>query len=142
MSESQDGNQKTSSSTPQPGESTLRIDDSKAEAIYANFCRVNCTPEEVIFDLGLNPHPPGTPQVTVNVTQRIVVNHYTAKRLLSALSYSLQQHERVFGPVETDVRKRITGGQRGGAARGKGQPAVPPRPASSKDFSTDTTAGE
>ncbi|HIE96080.1 MAG TPA: DUF3467 domain-containing protein [Fuerstia sp.] len=83
------------------------VNDKSANAGYANFCRVSSTPEELILDLGLNPTPYATGKVEVNVTQRIILNHYTAKRLWSALSMALQRHEQAFGVLETDVRKRV-----------------------------------
>ena len=86
----------------------ITIDDSAAIACYANFCRVSSSPEELILDLGLNPNPYGTNQ-SVKVSQRIILNHYTAKRLLSALSLAVQRHEQAFGVLETDVRKRMQG---------------------------------
>jgi hypothetical protein len=86
---------------------TLIVDDSGVSAGYANFCRVSSTPEELILDLGLNPNPYATGEVKVPVTQRIIMNHFTAKRLLSALSMALQRHEQAFGVLETDVRRRV-----------------------------------
>jgi hypothetical protein len=83
------------------------VDDSAATAGYANFCRVSSTPEELILDLGLNPTPYATGKVDVKVNQRIILNHFTAKRLWSALSMALQRHEQAFGVLETDVRKRV-----------------------------------
>ncbi len=83
------------------------VDDAHANAGYANFCRVSSTPEELILDLGLNPTPYATGKVDVKVTQRIILNHYTAKRLWNALSMALQRHEQAFGVLETDVRKRV-----------------------------------
>ena len=83
------------------------VNDASANAGYANFCRVSSTPEELILDLGLNPTPYATGKVDVNVNQRIILNHYTAKRLWSALSMALQRHEQAFGVLETDVRKRV-----------------------------------
>jgi Protein of unknown function (DUF3467) len=83
------------------------VDDKHAVSGYANFCRVSSTPEELILDLGLNPTPYATGKVDVTVTQRIILNHYTAKRLWSALSMALQRHEQAFGVLETDVRKRV-----------------------------------
>ena len=85
----------------------VTVDDSNVSAGYANFCRVSSSPEELILDLGLNPQPYATGNVTVNVNQRIILNHFTAKRLLSALSMALQRHEQAFGVLETDVRKRV-----------------------------------
>ncbi|MBL8817163.1 MAG: DUF3467 domain-containing protein [Planctomyces sp.] len=90
------------------------VDDSHANAGYANFCRVSSTPEELILDLGLNPTPYATGKVDVKVNQRIILNHFTAKRLWQALSMALQRHEQAFGVLETDVRKRVrTGGPSG-----------------------------
>ncbi len=86
---------------------TLIVDDSNVSAGYANFCRVSSTPEELILDLGLNPNPYAQGEVTVPVGQRIIMNHFTAKRLLSALSMALQRHEQAFGVLETDVRRRV-----------------------------------
>jgi hypothetical protein len=83
------------------------VSDSNANAGYANFCRVSSTPEELILDLGLNPTPYATGKVEVKVTHRIILNHYTAKRLWHALSMALQRHEQAFGVLETDVRKRV-----------------------------------
>ena len=47
------------------------------------------------------------PKDPIPVTQRIIVNYYTAKRLLAALSMSIQRHEAVFGVLETNVQKRV-----------------------------------
>ena len=92
---------------PVAGQSAITVSDDTVEAHYANFCRVMSTPEELVLDLGLNPQPYATGPQTVNVSQRIILNHYTAKRLLSALSMALQRHEQAFGVLETDVRKRV-----------------------------------
>lgn len=88
-------------------QASIKVDDSHATAGYANFCRVSSTPEELILDLGLNPHPYSTGETTVHITQRIILNHFTAKRLLNALGVALQRHESAFGVLETDVRKRV-----------------------------------
>ncbi len=86
---------------------TIKVDDSDVVANYANFCRVSSTPEELILDLALNPNPFATGEITLKINQRIIMNHYTAKRLLAALSAAIQRHEQVFGVLETDVRKRV-----------------------------------
>ncbi len=85
----------------------LQVDDSKAVATYANFCRVTGTPEELIVDFGLNPQPMGVPTEPIPVQQRIVVNFYTAKRLYQALGLTLQRHEKAFGILEVDGNKRV-----------------------------------
>ena len=99
---------------PQPQRPQIHIDDSKTTALYANFCRVTGTPEELIVDFGLNPQPFGTPTEPIAVTQRIVMNFYTAKRMLHALAMTVQRHEATFGPLETDIQKRVQPAARAG----------------------------
>jgi hypothetical protein len=98
---------------PQQQRVQLEIDDSKVFALYANFCRVTGTPEELIIDFGLNPQPVGVPTHPIPVTQRIITNFYTAKRMLRALELTLQRHEATFGVLETDVQKRVRPGMMG-----------------------------
>lgn len=93
----------------QPERVKVEIDESRALTSYANFCRVTGTPEELIIDFGLNAQPYGVPTEPIEVKQRLVTNYYTAKRLLHALSLSVQRHEQAFGVLETDVQKRVIG---------------------------------
>lgn len=90
----------------------VEVVDKNAVCLYANFCRVTGTPEELILDFGLNAQPFGVPTEPVEVKQRIVTNYYTAKRMLQALHMSVQRHEQAFGVLETDVQKRVIGGAR------------------------------
>ena len=85
----------------------VNVEDKDALALYSNFCRVTGSPEELIIDFGLNPQPVGVPKDPIQVKQRIIVNYYTAKRLLAALNMSVQRHEAVFGVLETDIQKRL-----------------------------------
>ena len=94
---------------PEQQQQRVQVDDSGAACSYANFCRVTGTPEELIVDFGLNSQPFGMPTEPVKITQRIVTNYYTAKRMLHALHLSVQRHEQAFGVLETDVQKRVVG---------------------------------
>ena len=87
----------------------LELRDADVEALYANLCRVSSTPEEVILDLALNPNPMGgqAGPVSLKVSQRVILNHYTAKRLAALLMATVERHEQVFGVLQTDVRKRV-----------------------------------
>jgi hypothetical protein len=84
------------------------VDDSGALPTYANFCRVMATPEEVILDFGLNPQPFTAGRQDVKSNQRIVMNHYTTKRLLTAIGMTIQRHEQTFGAIELDVNRRVS----------------------------------
>ncbi len=102
----------------QPQRAQVQFDDTKAMALYANFCRVTGTPEELIIDFGLNPQPFDVPTHPINLTQRIVTNYFTAKRMLHALQLTIQRHEATFGVLETDVQKRVRPGFMQGQAAG------------------------
>lgn len=98
------------SSTPEsqsaPGQpAQFAVDTSNLSTVYANFCRVTGTPEELVLDFGLNTAmaPTGEP---VRLTHRLVMNFFTAKRLLGALHMAIQQHESVYGVLEVDVQRR------------------------------------
>ena len=94
--------------TPQAQQQTeVVVDDSATLPAYSNFCRVTATPEEVILDFGLNPQPFATGRQDVKANQRIVMNFYTAKRLLTALGMTIQRHEQTFGAIEIDVQRRV-----------------------------------
>jgi hypothetical protein len=103
------------------------VDSSNLSTAYANFCRVTGTPEELVLDFGLNTNMSPQPADPVKLTHRLVVNFYTAKRLLGALHMAVQQHESVYGVLEVDIQKRVRTVPRMGQARpggtgGFGQP--------------------
>src|SRR6476660_6245348 len=106
-------NEKETEHTPAPNPpqqqmTEVVVDDSATLPSYSNFCRVTATPEEVILDFGLNPQPFATGRQDVKAIQRIVMNFYTSKRLLTALGMTIQRHEGTFGSIELDVRRRAT----------------------------------
>jgi hypothetical protein len=89
----------------------LRIDESGMQTTYANAFRTNGTAEEVILDFGLNlvgppTEPKASPQILFKVTQRVVMNYYSVKRLAITLSQLIRRHEEQFGDLEMDVQKR------------------------------------
>ena len=90
---------------PPPGQ--FSIDASHLSTAYANFCRVTGTPEELVLDFGLNTQMTPQPTEPVRLTHRLVINFYTAKRLLQAFHVAVQQHENVYGVLEVDIQKRI-----------------------------------
>lgn len=86
----------------------VSIDESNLSTLYANFCRVTGTPEELLVDFGMNAQPmagQGTDRIALS--QRVVMNFYTAKRLLAAMNMAVQRHEAMFGELETNVQKRV-----------------------------------
>src|SRR5437763_9119708 len=112
----------TPAATAAPGaaaqQQQIPTDVSGLSTVYTNFCRVNVTPEELVLDFGLNPQVAPTHGDPVKLTHRVVMNFFTAKRLLLALNNVVVQHENAYGPLELDFQKRFRGQPRpaGGAA--------------------------
>jgi hypothetical protein len=89
------------------GRNGIEVNDAKCVANYANFCRVTGTPEELIVDFGLNKQVGPDVVDPIEISQRLIVNFFTAKRLMAALHMAVQRHEAAFGVLETDVQKRV-----------------------------------
>jgi hypothetical protein len=93
--------------TQQQQANQIPTDYSTLSTVYTNFCRVSVTPEELVLDFGLNPQVSPTPSEPVKLTHRVVMNFFTAKRLLLALNNVVVQHENAYGALELDFQKRI-----------------------------------
>jgi hypothetical protein len=83
------------------------IEPAGLEPIYTNYARVTGTPEELILDFGLSTALMGSPAAPVQISERLVMNYYTAKRLWGALGTALQRQEAAFGALETEIGKRV-----------------------------------
>ena len=89
----------------------LRVDEHNMRTSYANAFRTNGTTEEVILDFGLNlvlpaGEQPSQPEIMFQVTDRIIMNYYSAKRLAITLSQLIRRHEEQFEELQLDVNKR------------------------------------
>jgi hypothetical protein len=114
--EEQTGSEQAPAAAERPAQrqrGQIEVNDAKAVASYANFCRVTGTPEELIVDFGLNKNMNPEPHEPIEIAQRLIVNFFTAKRLLGALHMAVQRHEAAFGVLETDVQKRVVPAARG-----------------------------
>jgi hypothetical protein len=87
----------------------VTIDASSMTSAYTNWYRVTGTPEELIIDFGLNPQMGQVPTEPIKLTNRLVMNFYTAKRLMSHLQWAVSRHESFFGVLEVDFQKRVRG---------------------------------
>jgi hypothetical protein len=81
-------------------------DYSSLSTVYTNFCRVSVTPEELVLDFGLNTQITPTPSEPIKLTHRVVMNFFTAKRLMNALIGVVNQHENAYGVLELDFQRR------------------------------------
>ena len=93
---------------PQPPQGPqFAMDTGAISTVYTNFCHVTFLPEELILDFGLTTQMPPQPNVPVKLTHRVVMNFYTAKRLLHGLNFAVSRFEAAFGELELDVQKRV-----------------------------------
>jgi hypothetical protein len=77
----------------------VRWDDSKMQTTYANAVNATSTREEVSIFFGTNQtwNLKEDQEVVVQLTDRIVLNPYAAKRLSVLLSGIIQEYEKRFG---------------------------------------------
>lgn len=97
---------------PQAGQQQvqIQIDESAADVHYSTTSRVWGSAEEVYLDFagGIKPSAPG--KAVMRVEQRIILSPWSAKRLAIALNQVVANHEKQFGVLELDVRKRSAAG--------------------------------
>jgi len=85
----------------------VKWDDSQMKTSYANVCNVSSTREEVTLLFGTNQtwHG-GEKEVTVQLSDRVILNPYAAKRMTLLLANIVSQYEKKYGEIPIDVRKK------------------------------------
>jgi hypothetical protein len=82
----------------------IKWDDSNMKSSYANVCNVTSTREEVVMLFGMNQAwNRGQKEVTIQLTDRIVISPYAAKRLSMLLGNVVNEYEKRFGALNIDV---------------------------------------
>ena len=83
---------------------TIRWDGSKMASSYANICNVSSSREEVTLLFGTNQNwHAGQKELTVELSDRIILNPYAAKRLAVLLSSTMAEYEKRFGELQLEV---------------------------------------
>ena len=94
---------------PPPAPAPYATDATDLLTVYTNFCRVSVTTEELILDFGLNPRMVPDPAEPIKLSTRVVMNFYTAKRLMNTLLGMINQYESTYGVLELEAQKRMRG---------------------------------
>lgn len=82
----------------------IKWDDSNMKSSYANVCNVTSTREEVVMLFGMNQAwNRGQKEVTIQLTDRIVISPYAAKRLSLLLSGVVKEYESRFGALNIEI---------------------------------------
>lgn len=88
-------------------QASIRWDDSKMTSTYANVCNVSSTREEVTLLFGTNQtwHR-GQKELTIELTDRMVLNPYAAKRLAILLNKTMLEYEKHFGELTLETGEK------------------------------------
>jgi len=93
------------SSQPTTTNPTVQFDVSNLQSSYANVCNVSSTREEVVLAFGVNNvWERGQANMQVQMTNRIVLNPYAAKRLATVLNRVVAEYESRFGALKDDAK--------------------------------------
>jgi hypothetical protein len=81
----------------------IKWDDSAMKSSYANVCNVTSTREEVVMLFGINQAwNRGQKEVTIQLTDRIIISPYAAKRLTVLLDGVVKEYEKRFGALNVE----------------------------------------
>lgn len=79
---------------------TIKWDDSRMTSTYANVCNVSSTREEITLLFGLNQAwNAQQKELTIELSDRIILNPFAAKRLAALLGGVVKQYEERFGEI-------------------------------------------
>ncbi len=88
---------------------TVRWDGSKMTSTYANICNVSSTREEVTLLFGTNKNwHGGQKELTIELSDRMILNPYAAKRLAILLNNAMLEYEKRFGELKLDLAEKKT----------------------------------
>lgn len=83
---------------------TIHWDDSNMQTSYANICNIASTREEITLLFGTNlTWQAGQNEVTVQLSNRVVMNPHVAKRLMMMLDATIKNYESTVGPINVET---------------------------------------
>jgi hypothetical protein len=83
------------------GETKIVWDDTSMHSVYANVANVTGGREELIVLFGMNQAwQPGQKEVKIQLTERVVLNPFAAKRLSVLLTRTISEYEKRFGALD------------------------------------------
>ncbi len=89
----------------------VRWDGGGMRSTYANVCTVTSSREEVVLMFGMNKSWQNGPQeLTVEVSDRMILSPYTAKRLSMLRNKLLGEYESRFGEIDIEAAETAPAG--------------------------------
>ena len=89
--------------------SKIQYNSENLNSDYANFFNISAIKEEVILTFGIDHNWEHSPEIhDVELNTRIILNPLAAKRLSKILNQLVQEYEKRFQTVETELLKRAS----------------------------------
>lgn len=86
----------------------IRWDGSHMKTTYSNVCNVASTREEVALMFGVNKNwHPSQKELVIELTDRVIINPYAAKRLAILLANTVNEYEKRFGVLNLEAAESM-----------------------------------
>ena len=83
------------------GGTRIHLNAAGLKSAYANVCDVKCTREEVYMNFGVTkPWEQNPAEVEIELSNRLVMSPYAAKRLYLVLGQRIAEYEQLFGELK------------------------------------------
>ena len=87
--------------SPEQPATKVRFNSANLKSGYANFCNATSTREEVVLNFGVSNNWDRTPQdMEIELSHRIVLSPFAAKRLHTLLSKLMTEYESRYGELK------------------------------------------
>lgn len=94
-------NQKQETLPTAEAQPQVRWNTNNLKSSYANVCNATCTREEVVLNFGMNEGWERTQkEVDIELTHRIVLSPFAAKRLVELLNKLMGDYEARYGELK------------------------------------------
>jgi hypothetical protein len=90
------------------GPSSIQWNESNIKTSYSNVCNVTGTREEITLLFGIGKTLQGDPVLRVDLSDRIILSPFAAKRLATLLNNVLSTYEERFGPLAGEPQVPLT----------------------------------
>ena len=88
---------------------TIRWNTANLKSSYANVCNVTSTREEVVLNFGINQSwERGQQEMEIQLTDRIILSPFAAKRLSILLNNVLADYEKRYGKLDLGLPQQAT----------------------------------
>jgi hypothetical protein len=90
---------------PRSGQPVIKWDDSNLKSSYANVCNVASTREELVLLFGIHQAWNNSQkEIPIQLTERVIISPFAAKRLAILLNNTLADYERRYGVLDGEGR--------------------------------------